>query len=121
MDQLDREEQEILDAYMQGRLEEDSAFAERYYDDCAGCDDYGKVDDVGLCEECGAKLDRDMIRERHWERSVSAWLCPKDKREELRRRVVKKHGAKLELIAPAEPARRKKARSGKKRSRGRRS
>jgi len=32
---------------------------------CQGCDTFAPVDDLGLCEECAAKLDRDMIRQRY--------------------------------------------------------
>jgi len=35
-----------------------------YEGQCAGCDVYGPIDDVGLCRECAAKLDRDLIRQR---------------------------------------------------------
>ncbi len=79
--------------------EDDLGLLAAYEGECAGCDDYTKLDDLGLCEDCAAKLDRDMIRERDWERSMSAWICPQDKREELRDQVIRKHGAKLELIA----------------------
>ncbi len=85
---------------------------------CAGCDNYTRLDDIGLCEECGAKLDRDMIRERDWERSMTAWVCPKDRREELRDRIIRQHGAELELIAPSEPES-KKSRKRRRRRKGR--
>ncbi len=83
---------------------------------CAGCDNFIKLDDIGLCEECSAKLDRDMVRERDWERSMTAWICPKDRREELRDRVIKQHVAKLELIAPSK-LEKKKSRKKKRRRR----
>lgn len=67
---------------------------------CQGCDTFGPVDDLGLCEDCTAKLDRDMIRQRHWDYSASAFGVPKGKREELRALVIKEYGAELELIAP---------------------
>ncbi len=86
---------------------------------CAGCDSYTKLDDIGLCEECGAKLDRDMIRERDWERSMTGWVTPKDRREELRDHVIRQHGAELELIAPSK-SEKKKSRKRKRRRRGRR-
>ena len=85
--------------------------------ECAGCDAHTKLDDLGLCEECGAKLDRDMIRERDWDRSVTAWVCPQDKREELRTQVISKHGAELELIAPSTPKKKKSGSRKKKRPR----
>ncbi len=92
---------------------------EDYEGECAGCDNYAKLDDIGLCKECGAKLDRDMIRERDWERSMTAFICPKDRREELRDHVIKQHGAELELIAPSKPEK-KKSRKSKRRKRRKR-
>ena len=76
---------------------------EGYENFCAGCDNYTQVDDIGLCGACSAKLDRDMIRQRDWERSLTAWACPRNQREGLRKQVIKKFGAKLELIAPSRP------------------
>lgn len=35
------------------------------------------VNDLGLCEDCASKLDRDMIRKRDWAYSVLAFGCPK--------------------------------------------
>jgi hypothetical protein len=32
--------------------------------ECQGCDAYTRVNDLGLCEDCDAKLDRDLIRQR---------------------------------------------------------
>lgn len=54
--------------------------------ECVGCDSCTRVSNLGLCRTCDAKLDRDMIRERDWERSVSAWLLQSDEREALRKR-----------------------------------
>jgi hypothetical protein len=68
---------------------------------CAGCDEITSVDDIGLCRECAAKLDRDLIRERSWEHSISAFFLKPDERELLRERVVREHGGALELIAPS--------------------
>ena len=76
---------------------------------CAACDAYGPVDDLSLCEECSDKLDRDMIRQRDWEYSVTAWICPEEHREELWSRIIEEYGAKLELIAPSKKQKRKKA------------
>lgn len=58
-----------------------------FYDaECQGCDILTRVDDVGLCKECAAKLDRDLVRQRDWD--YSAWLSAfrrsKDKSSEER-------------------------------------
>ena len=67
---------------------------------CQGCDALGKVNDIGLCSACAAKMDRDMIRQRAWDYSVTAFCWPVEKREELRKSVLEKYGEPLELIAP---------------------
>ena len=67
---------------------------------CQGCDCWREVDDIGLCSVCAAKLDRDMIRQRAWDYSVTAFGWPVEKREELRQSVLQKYGERLELIAP---------------------
>jgi len=67
---------------------------------CQGCDRFAPVDDLGLCKKCAAKLDRDMIRQRSWDYSATAFLTPKEKYEELRKTIIQVHGAELELIAP---------------------
>ncbi len=91
-----------------------------YEAECAGCDVFTRVDDLMLCEECAAKLDRDLIRERDWEYSATAWACPEARREELRAQVIREHVAKLELIAPSPaPKKPKKGRGRRKRKRRR--
>lgn len=71
--------------------------------ECVGCDAHTRVNDLGLCETCDAKLDRDMIRQRDYARSMSAFCLPPDKQEALREMVIANHGEKLELIAPDKP------------------
>ncbi|MBN2055687.1 hypothetical protein JW905_12230 [bacterium] len=66
---------------------------------CAACDAHARVNDLGLCEECDEKLDRDFIRKRDWDYSASAFGCPPDKLEELRDYVIRMHGEALELLA----------------------
>ena len=72
-----------------------------YEAECAGCDVFTKVDDIGLCSDCAGKLERDFIRERHWDYSAMAFGVPPEKREELRQYIIKEHGEALELIAPS--------------------
>jgi hypothetical protein len=90
-----------------------------YEAECAGCDSITRVNDLMLCEECAAKLDRDLIRQRDWDYSATAWACPEPRREELRAQVIREHGAKLELIVPSDPKRSKKDRGSSKRKRRR--
>jgi hypothetical protein len=68
--------------------------------ECQGCGCYGSLDDIGLCGDCSEKFERDVIRERSWDYSALAFGLPEEKREELRRQVVKEHGEQHELIVP---------------------
>ena len=88
-----------------------------YEGECQGCDLFTGLNDLGLCEECAGKLERDLIRQRDWDYSAAAFGVPASKREELRRQVVAKYGEKLELIAPSK--RRQKNRKSRKRKRRR--
>lgn len=79
---------------------------------CVGCDRLvTQCDDLGLCPDCAAKLDRDMVRDRDWERSWTAWHTPDDQREALRAEVIARYRAQYELIAPPAPKRRRPQRS----------
>jgi hypothetical protein len=71
---------------------------------CQACDAWTTLNDIGLCEECAAKVDRDMIRKRDWDYSATAFGCPVDKREALRRHIIAQYGEPLEILA-AEPSR----------------
>ncbi len=44
-----------------------------------------------------------MIRKRDWAYSVLAFGCPKDKLEDLKTEIIKKHGKTFELIADEKP------------------
>ena len=85
--------------------------------ECQACDCFGRVNDIGLCEDCAGKLERDLIRRRDWDYSVTAYGVPSLKREELRDQVVAQYGEKLELLAPENH--RKKGKSGKRKKRKR--
>jgi len=87
-----------------------------YDGQCLACDIWGRVNDLGLCEECDGKLDRDLIRQRAWAYSASAFGLGPDDREQLRRQVIAQYGEALELIAPPEKTprrRRSRSRHGK--------
>ena len=93
-----------------------------YEAECQGCDLFTRLNDLGLCEECAGKLERDLIRQRDWDYSALAYGCPESKREELRKEIIAQHGEKLELIAPKkEPQRKrkKKRKAQRKKKRGR--
>ncbi len=67
---------------------------------CAGCDLPSHVNDVGLCDDCHAKLERDMIRSRDWDRSGLAFGTPGAELEILRLRIIREYGKDYELIVP---------------------
>lgn len=81
---------------------------------CKGCDANTPLDDIGLCSNCAAKLERDFIRQRDWDYSVSTFRLPVPKREELRRHVIKQHGPHLELIVDDKPRKRRRRYQDKK-------
>jgi hypothetical protein len=43
--------------------------------ECAGCDRWQTLDDLGLCAECAMKMERDLIRQRAWDYSATAFAC----------------------------------------------
>jgi hypothetical protein len=94
-----------------------------YEGQCVACDLWGRVNDLGLCEECASKLERDLIRERDWDYAVDAernaayaFGLSDDDREKLRCQVVTQYGAALELIAPIKEARKKRPFSSSRRN-----
>jgi len=78
---------------------------------CAGCDIFLPVNDLGLCDDCNAKLERDLIRSRDWDYSGMAFGVPQEQYEALREQVIRDYGAGYELIAP--PCKPKKKRKNK--------
>ena len=80
-------------------IEEDEDFG-FYEGECQGCGCFSSLDDIGLCEDCSGKFERDMIRQRNWDYSALAFGVPGNKREELRRQIVKEYGERFELIVP---------------------
>ncbi len=75
---------------------------------CVGCDLPFPVNDLGLCDTCFAKLERDLIRSRDWDYSMTAFAVPEDQLEALRERVIRQYGAEYELIKdPNAPKKRK--------------
>lgn len=81
---------------------------EGYDGQCCACDRWGQVDDLGLCEECRTKFERDLVRLRDWDYSAWAFGLSDEGREVLYREVIAQHGKKLELIAPPDGTQRKR-------------
>jgi hypothetical protein len=100
-------------------LDSDDDFLDFAESQCQGCDQYLSVNDLGLCDECAGKLDRDLIRQCDWDYAVSAFGLDEAGREELRRQVIGQHGEKLELIAPSKETIRKPRKKKKRKKSGR--
>lgn len=73
---------------------------------------------MGLCTECAAKLDRDMLHERAWDYSATAFIWDPKDYEMLRQQVIAEYGAAYELISPVSTGkkRRRKQKGGKRKS-----
>lgn len=78
---------------------------------CVSCEIFAHVNDLGLCADCNAKLDRDMIRAREWDYSPTAWLMSDAQREAIRDQVIHEYGTKNELLIDEKPHKRKNKRS----------
>ena len=85
-----------------------------YEGQCCSCDLYTHVNDLMLCQECNAKLDRDLMRQRAWDYSATAFDLTIEGREEVRRLIIKQYGKQLELLAPSSKSK-KKRKQGKNR------
>jgi hypothetical protein len=83
---------------------------------CAACDLYGSLGVTGLCADCGARLERDLIRRRDWSYCYSAFGMSDSARESLRREVLRKYGTALELLVDNVSSKRARKR-GKRRKR----
>ena len=89
--------------------------------ECQGCDAFTRLNDLGLCEDCEGKLERDLVRQRDWAYSAMAFGCPESKREDLRKEIIAKYGEKMELIAPKKKSpkqRKRKKRKGRRKTSG---
>jgi hypothetical protein len=74
---------------------------------CQACEMWGRVNDLMLCEECDAKIQRDLIRARDWDYVAAAFGLGDRGRERLRAEVIRQYGAENELIMDQKPKKRK--------------
>ena len=88
--------------------------------ECQGCDLFLPLGDLGLCEQCAGKLERDLIRERQWDYSATAFSVPTEKREEIRKAVIDQYGERLELIVPSKGSKEAASSAKRRRSKARR-
>jgi len=65
---------------------------------CQACEMWGMVNDMMLCEECDAKIQRDLIRARDWGYVAAAFGLNEEGCERLRAEVIRLYGAENELI-----------------------
>ena len=77
---------------------------------CQACEMWGRVNDLMLCEECDARIQRDLIRARDWDYVAAAFGLDDRGRERLRAEVIRQYGAENELIMDQKPKRRKSRR-----------
>lgn len=103
--------------YNESEEYDEDAYWNGFEGKCQSCDAYGPVDDMSLCNDCSGKLERDLIRQRAWDYSASAYGMSDESREKLREDVIKEYGKKLELIAPS-PSRHKRKGGRKSKPRG---
>jgi hypothetical protein len=83
---------------------------------CQACEMWGMVNDLMLCEECDARLQRDLIRARDWDYAVAAFGLDDESRERLRAEIIRRYGARSELITNRQPepkSRKRRRRPGK--------
>lgn len=78
---------------------------------CVACDLPFPVNDLGLCDNCFAKLERDLIRSRDWDYSVTAFGVARDQLEALRERVIRDFGTAYELIESPQKPKNKRSKS----------
>ena len=71
--------------------------------ECVGCDLPLLLNDLGLCAECAAKLERDLIRARDWEYTTTAIFLSAEQQAALRARINREYGAKNELLVEDKP------------------
>ncbi len=90
-----------------------------YEGECGGCDTYDRVNDLGLCEDCAGKLERDLIREKDWAYSVTAYGMSDERREEHYREVISRYGKAFELILPSRDGKGKRKAGKKRKGKGR--
>ena len=70
--------------------------------ECAGCGGFSRINELALCEACSARLERDLVRERDWAYSVTAFGLSDEDRERLRKEVVREFGEDPELVVPTQ-------------------
>jgi hypothetical protein len=71
--------------------------------ECVGCGLPLPLNEQGLCADCNAKLERDLIRARDWEYTTTAYFLSAEQQEALRARIIREYGAKNELLVEDKP------------------
>jgi hypothetical protein len=67
---------------------------------CIGCELPAPVNDLGLCEPCQAKVERDLVRARAWDHTSLALGVDMAEREALRLQIMREYGKEYELLTP---------------------
>jgi len=70
-----------------------------YEAECHGCFTIKKVNHIPFCESCNSKFERDLVRQGNYDFSeLTAHLSSKEEKEKVRKDIISKYGAKLELV-----------------------
>jgi hypothetical protein len=69
---------------------------------CRHCGAEGPVNETGFCEDCGDKFERDMLRLRLWEKSLTASFLEPESYERLRLDTMEQFGKDFELLTGTE-------------------
>lgn len=72
---------------------------------CRHCGAEAALDEHGFCEACGDRFERDMLRLRRWENSLTASYLEPESYERLRLDTIEQFGRELELITEEEAER----------------
>ena len=90
---------DLLDAEFR---DEEEAFDEIFGEGegpCGVCGTDDPVDEMGFCETCADKFERDTLRLRRWKYSITAAYTPGEEYEDLRRDVIEQFGEELEILS----------------------
>ncbi|MCG6892029.1 MAG: DUF1841 family protein [Desulfobacteraceae bacterium] len=80
----------------------DVMFDEETDGPCGHCGVEGAVNEYGFCEDCGDKFERDMLRLRRWDHSLTATFLEPESYERLRLDTMEQFGENLEILTEAE-------------------
>lgn len=93
----------ILPSGEAASLPDDDSDMPAFMAECQGCDEFAEINDLGLCDGCAEKLERDLIRKCDWDYTMAGFGLPESEREAYRQKVIAEFGEGLELLAADPP------------------